>query len=174
MVQRKQKQSSLDVKQKKTSTKPVLISFRVKKPSSKTPAVSTSGVKRKTNGFPQWTEARRHSFIVSVLRTGTRRWPPKYETLNEAKTEKRINPKTGRLAQHFKCAGCAQEFPAKEVAVDHTKAVVGPEGFTTWDNFVTNLFCDKENLQVLCTACHKVKTLQEKGERDTNRSKRKT
>lgn len=113
-----------------------------------------------------WTEARYHAFIVAILRAGTRRYPPKFETLTEAKTEKRINTKTGRIAQHYLCALCEEDFPAKEVQVDHKKPVVGKEGFTTWDKFIKNLFCDKKNLQVLCKFCHDIKT---KGERDKRR-----
>ena len=109
-----------------------------------------------------WTPARRKSFIVSVLRAGTRRWPPKYETLNEAKTEKKINVQTGRVAQHYRCANCQEDFPAKAVNVDHITPVVGVQGFTTWDEFIEGLFCGKENLQVLCTSCHNEKSASEK------------
>ena len=117
----------------------------------------------------KWTDARRHSFIVSVLRSGTRRWPPKFETLNEAKTEKKINKKTGRLAQHYKCAQCKEDFPAKEVSVDHKKPVIGKEGFTTWDAFIDNMFCDKSNLQVLCKTDHDLKTKKETSVRKEQR-----
>ena len=120
----------------------------------------------------EWTEARKHSFIVSILRAGTRRWPPKYECLNAAKTKKKTNKLTGRMAQHYRCAGCRKEFPATGVSVDHIKPVVGPEGFISWDLFIANMFCTGDGLQVLCTACHKKKTVKEKGERDKNRSKR--
>jgi 5-methylcytosine-specific restriction endonuclease McrA len=100
---------------------------------------------------------------VSVLRAGSRRWPPKYETLNEAKTEKKINPKTGRLAQHFSCKECKTDFPQKEVAVDHKKPIVDPKvGFVDWDTFIERLFCEKKNLQVLCKSCHGEKTKKEK------------
>lgn len=167
---KKQKPSSKAVKPKRNTTKRASISSRVKKNSSKTPAASTSKEKKAKSGFLQWTPAKRHSFIVSVLRTGTRRWPPKYECLNDAKTEKKINVKTGRLAQHFRCAGCSNEFPATGVQVDHITPVVGPSGFTTWDNYIANMFCEKDNFQILCLACHAVKTKQEKGERHKTKS----
>jgi 5-methylcytosine-specific restriction endonuclease McrA len=113
-----------------------------------------------------WTPARKKAFIVSVLRSGTRRWPPKYETLNEAKTEKKINPATKRLAQHYKCRKCRKDFPAKMVQVDHIKPVVTPsDGFVDWNTFVERLFCDKDNLQVLCVSCHDKKTQKEKKEK---------
>lgn len=113
----------------------------------------------------EWTKARRHSFIVSVLRSGTQRYPPKYLTLNEAKTEKKINQKSGRIAQHFECNACHNDFPAKDVQIDHILPVVGRDGFTTWDSFINQLYCSKENLQVLCTECHSIKTKQENKER---------
>jgi len=111
----------------------------------------------------EWTTARKKSFIVSALRAGSRRWPPRFETLNEAKTEKKINVLTGRLAQHFRCASCGGEFPAKQVNVDHILPVVDPVvGFVDWNTFVENLYCEKENLQVLCSGCHTEKTKTEK------------
>ena len=111
----------------------------------------------------QWTEARLKAFIISTLRAGSRRYPPKYETLNEAKTEKKLNKATGRVAQHYKCNACKQEFPAKEVQVDHKKPVVDPKtGFVDWNTYIERMFCKKSNLQVLCRSCHKKKTEKEK------------
>lgn len=111
----------------------------------------------------EWTEARLKAFIISGLRACSRRYPPKFETLNEAKTTKKINKATGRLAQHYKCKVCKGEFPAKEVAVDHKAPVVDPNiGFVDWNTFIERLFCEKKNLQVLCNSCHKNKTLKEK------------
>ncbi len=106
-----------------------------------------------------WTPGKFNSFITSILRSGSRRWGPKYTTLNDAKTEKRINPSSGRLAQHYKCNVCQGEFVAKSVQVDH----ITPIGYDkTWDEFIHGLYCERENLQVLCTTCHKIKTLSEK------------
>jgi 5-methylcytosine-specific restriction endonuclease McrA len=110
----------------------------------------------------EWTIGRRNSFITSVLRAGSRRWPPKYETLREAATEKKINPKTGRLAQLYLCATCCGEWSSKDVQVDHISPIILPTGFTTWDMYIERLFCDKDNMQVLCISCHKVKTQEEK------------
>ncbi len=114
----------------------------------------------------EWSLARRHSFIVSTLRSGTRRWPPKYETLNEAKTEKRINKKTGRMAQHYLCTSCQEDFPAKQISVDHKRPAVDPKkGWVSWDDFIEKLFCDKDNLQTLCRECHAKKTAEERKQR---------
>lgn len=112
----------------------------------------------------EWTEGRKKAFIISVLRSGTRRWPPKYQAKDLAKTEKKINPKSGKMAQHYRCASCKEEFTSTNVEVDHIVPVIPPSiGFTTWDNFINALFCDNDNLQVLCIPCHKIKSKQEKG-----------
>lgn len=112
----------------------------------------------------EWTIARRQSFIKSGLRAASRRWPPRYEVLAEAKRGKRVNPKSGRQAEHYQCALCLGSYPAKDVQVDHIKAIIDPEvGFIDWNTVIERMFCDKENLQVLCTGCHGQKT---KAERD--------
>lgn len=105
-----------------------------------------------------WTPGRRNAFIMSVLRSGTRRWPAKWDILEDAKTEKKINPKTGRLAQMYKCASCTEEYTSKEVEVDHIDPVVPISGFISWDNVIERIFCTADKLQVLCTTCHKKKS----------------
>ena len=112
------------------------------------------------------TPAKFKSWIVSLLRHGTMRWPPRNEAMKAAKTEKRINKKTGRLAQHYRCAGCSEEFPAKQICVDHIQPVINPsEGFTTWDEYIERMFCPQGNLQCLCKICHDDKTKKERNVR---------
>lgn len=112
-----------------------------------------------------WTVGRYRSFITSTIRGGFRRWPPKFSVLKKAIVGKKINPKSGRLATMYECAGCKGEFPSTSVQVDHKEPVVGTEGFISWDDFIYNLFCEEGNLQVLCKTCHSVKTKQETSER---------
>lgn len=128
-------------------------------------------VAMRNNG--NWTEARFNSFVKSALRAASRRWPPKYECLAGAYVGKQINPKSGRLAKHYHCASCSQSFPAKDVQVDHIAPIIDPyKGFTGWDDVVNAMFCEKDNLQVLCTECHKAKTAQERTtKRNTNAGK---
>ena len=111
----------------------------------------------------EWTEGRIRAFITSTLRAGSRRWPPKFTVLNNAKTEKKVNEKTGRIAQHYRCNKCKQEFTSKDVEVDHIKPVIDPKkGFQSWDVYIQRLFCEEKNLQVLCKTCHKEKSNKEK------------
>lgn len=116
------------------------------------------GKKEKTRNSSQWTEARFEGFIRSALRQASTRWPPRYQVLGDAFTRVKTNKKSGRKAKHFRCATCKGEFPQKEVSVDHTK----PIGSTkSWDKYIEALFCEKDNLQVLCKPCHKDKTNKE-------------
>ena len=94
------------------------------------------------------------------------KWPPRNEALKKAKTTKKINPKSGRLAQHFKCKKCKKDFPAKQVVVDHIKPVVEiGVGFVNFDVYVERMYCSLKNLQVLCKICHDVKSKSEKEKR---------
>jgi 5-methylcytosine-specific restriction endonuclease McrA len=110
-----------------------------------------------------WTEGRYRSFITSTLRGGMRRWPPKWEALKDAALGRKVNKKSGKLAMHYKCAACAGEFTSTNVEVDHKEPVVASTGFVSWDVYIDRLFCEKENLQVLCKPCHKAKTKEENG-----------
>lgn len=110
----------------------------------------------------RWTKARYNSFVAAVLRSGSRRWPPKYEALAEAFTSRKVNKKSGKLAKHYRCSDCEKEYTSTNVQIDHIDPVVPVTGFTTWDSFIERLFCEKEGLQVLCKDCHKKKTVAEK------------
>ena len=122
-------------------------------------------VDKKRNGG-EWTDSRFRSFVTSALRAASRRWPPKYKALKEAFVGRKTNKKTGKLAMHYKCAKCKKHFVAADVQVDHVLPVVDPKvGFVSWDDFINRIFCEIENLQVMCKPCHKVKTEEEKLER---------
>ena len=120
---------------------------------------------KKRNGG-EWTDARFRSFVTSALRAASRRWPPKFKALKEAFVGRKTIKKTGKLAMHYKCAKCKKHFVAADVQVDHIFPVVDPKtGFVSWDLFIDRIFCEIENLQVMCKPCHKVKTEEEKAER---------
>jgi 5-methylcytosine-specific restriction endonuclease McrA len=74
-----------------------------------------------------------------------------------------------RQKWEYKCVECFKNNPErgyymlKEVVVDHilpSGTFLGPEHFAT---FVPNLFCSRDNLQILCKPCHKIKTKEERG-----------
>lgn len=112
----------------------------------------------------EWTEAKFVAFVKSQLRNGSMKWPCKHRVLQEARKERGV----------YLCAGCSQLIPAsiksiknsgreKNVFVDHINPIVDPSvGFTTWDDFIKNLYCDSTNLQVLCLECHSKKSAEER------------
>lgn len=112
------------------------------------------------------TESQYWSFIRSGLRNKSRRWAPIYTTLNKAKRPSKSKNK--RLKFEYQCNECKKWKPNSEVAVDHIK----PAGSLTCgahlEEFVNTLFCEMDNLQVLCKDCHKIKTEQEKEDRKKN------
>jgi hypothetical protein len=116
----------------------------------------------------QWTQARFNSFIKSALRSASIKWPPRYTVLSEACVGSKINPKSGRMAKHYKCNQCKGDFPAKEVEVNHIFPVIPVTGFTTWDDVVKRMFCEKDGLEVCCKPCHKIITKKENDERKSN------
>lgn len=121
--------------------------------------------KEKPYNNGEWTNARYRSFIKGGLRSISQRWPPKYTVLGEAFVGQRINRKTGRLAKHYRCRSCQNDFPLKEVEVNHIQPVIPVSGFDSWDGVISRLFCEKEGLEVLCVSCHKEVTRKENEER---------
>ena len=114
----------------------------------------------------EWTEARFRAFIISALRAYMKRFPPKWKALKSAAVGRLINKRSGRLAEHYECASCKDTFVARDVQVDHIEPVVSPqEGFQDWWTYMNRLYCEAENLQVLCKPCHKEKTNAERKER---------
>ena len=55
----------------------------------------------------------------------------------------------------YRCAKCNELFGPKEVQVDH---IIEIGKLISWDDWITKLFCDVSNLQVLCKSCHLAKT----------------
>jgi hypothetical protein len=113
----------------------------------------------------KWTAGRFRSFVTSALRAASRRWPPKYEAIKAAFTKIKINKTSGRKARHYKCAACGKDFTQSNVQVDHIKPI-GKD--LSWDEFIEKLFCERDNLQVLCKACHKKKTKEERENKTSN------
>ena len=118
----------------------------------------------------EWTEARFRAFIISALRAHMKRLPPKWKALKAAMVGRKVNKRTGRLAEHYLCASCGNFFVARDVQVDHIDPVVSPEeGFQDWWTYFNRLYCEADNLQVLCKQCHKDKTNAERKERMKNK-----
>lgn len=113
--------------------------------------------------------------IIAALRKLTYSWPPRNEVRNAAK----VAPSTYVCND---CGVCVYDGKAKDtkskvealelnlgkkvisgkVYVDHIKPIVNDKGFTTWDDYINDMFCSADNLQVLCFFCHNAKTKKER------------
>jgi len=114
--------------------------------------------------YPQWTQARFWTFIRSALRAAWNRYPVKYEAINRAFVKKAINPKSGREAKMYRCAICNNVFVVKDVEVDHINPTGTLKTYADLPQFVRNLFCSVDELNVLCKECHQKKTQKERAD----------
>ena len=100
----------------------------------------------------QWTEARFFGFIRSALRSAYQKWPPKHEAKKLAKIDR----------NQYKCAACNEVFGNKDVQVDHIVPCGSLKTFDDLPEFAERMFCEAVGFQVLCTACHQLKTNNER------------
>lgn len=109
------------------------------------------------------------SFIRSALRQKSRWWKPVSVAKAAAKrTYKGVNK---RQKFEYLCASCGKYYSDKMVQVDHIIPAGSLNCFEDLPGFVQRLFCEENNLQVLCTACHTTKTNAEKLKTKENESK---
>jgi hypothetical protein len=108
-----------------------------------------------------WTEAQFNTFVRNQLRGASWKWKPISEAMKKAKVGHGV----------YICQGCLHNVPVtivvngkriKNVFVDHTNPIVDPVvGFVSWDEFINRLYCEEDNLQVLCGECHDKKSYEE-------------
>lgn len=118
----------------------------------------------------RWTEAQFKSFVVRTLRAGMRKWAVLYDTKKEANRGQKTDRATGKKRDLYECAGCARLFKSDEVHVDHIQPVFDPRKRvpaeeTDYTQLVHRMFCEIENLQILCHTCHGIKTENERKQR---------
>lgn len=114
----------------------------------------------KSEVYPAWSRSKFFTFIRSGLRRLWSRWPPKYEL---KKKVRRKNQSTNRkLKWEYQCKKCTKWFADKLISVDHIVACGTLLDYNDLPNFVKNLLCGEDNLQVLCKKCHQSKTTSER------------
>jgi 5-methylcytosine-specific restriction endonuclease McrA len=121
------------------------------------------GAAPKTRNAGTMTDAAFWSFIRSALRQKSRFWKPISQA--KAKAKRAYKGPLKRQKFEYQCAVCLKWFPDKEINVDH----ITPAGTLRCANdlpgFVERLFCEIDNLQVLCETCHNKKTQDEKSKK---------
>ena len=112
----------------------------------------------RTRAGGKWTEARYWAFIRSTLRHAWMKYPVKHDYKTRVRSE--VEGQKHRF--EYPCEECGGEFPDKEVQVDHIKPAGSLNNAKDLPGFVTRLFCEEDNLQILCSDCHKKKTAEDR------------
>jgi 5-methylcytosine-specific restriction endonuclease McrA len=99
------------------------------------------------------------SYIRSTLRQKSRYWKP--ISLCKANSRRPYKGPLKRQKYEYQCNQCKNWFPDKKINVDHVHPVGTLKSAKDLPFFVENLFCEIDNLQVLCSDCHNAKTKKE-------------
>jgi 5-methylcytosine-specific restriction endonuclease McrA len=114
----------------------------------------------KTRNSKSMTESQFWSFIRSGLRQKSRWWKPITECKLKAKRAYKGPNKRQRF--EYQCNTCKLWFAEKHINVDHIQPAGSLNCAQDLPGFVERLFCEIDNLQVLCSECHNIKTKLEK------------
>ena len=117
----------------------------------------------KTRNAGTMTESAFWSFIRSTLRQKSRWWKP--ISLAKQKAKRKYKGPNKRQKFEYLCNVCKQYFPDKEINVDHIVPAGSLRCANDLPGFVERLFCEIDNLQVLCNVCHNKKTQDEKSKK---------
>lgn len=103
------------------------------------------------------TESQFWQFIRNALRRRSVIWKPIQQARELAK-----RPYTGPNKKQkyvYECANCKKLYKGTQICVDHIIPVGGLTNFYDLPHFVETLFCEIDNLQVLCVDCHNAKSI---------------
>jgi 5-methylcytosine-specific restriction endonuclease McrA len=117
----------------------------------------------KTRNSKTMTESAFWSFIRSGLRQKSRWWKPITECKLKAKRAYKGPNKRQRF--EYQCNTCKLWFAEKHINVDHIHPAGSLNCAQDLPGFVERLFCEIDNLQVLCEGCHNIKTKLEKNDK---------
>jgi len=105
-------------------------------------------------------EAAFWSFIRSALRQKSRWWKP--ISICKLNARRDYAGPGKRQKYEYQCKKCKKWHPEKQINVDHIIPAGSLNCAQDLPLFVERLFCEQDNLQVLCVTCHDKKTLKEK------------
>lgn len=107
----------------------------------------------RTHAGKTWTKSRYFSYIRSCLRRSWSRYPVRFQVL--AKASRPYKGEDKRRKKEYQCKICNKWFMQKEVEVDHITPCGSLKEYDDLPRFVATLFCEEDNLRVLCKPCHK-------------------
>lgn len=100
----------------------------------------------------EWREAQYWAFIRSALRGAAQRYPP-IVRLALGKVRRKSESDNKRLKWEFQCSACGLWYARKLVRVDHIYPAGSLLAYDDLPGFVARLFCEPEDLRVLCVDC---------------------
>lgn len=116
---------------------------------------------KKTRCGGTMTESAYLAWIRSALRSKSLRWPPRAAALVAARRPYKGPNKLQKW--EYKCAMCGDWYKMKETQVDHYPKDAGSIlSVADIGEFCNNLYCEVDNLRVLCVDCHSAHTLMQK------------
>src|SRR5260221_9987797 len=124
---------------------------------------------KKTRCSGTMTEAAFRNWILSALRSLTRKWKPANDVWKKGS---RLKPSTvvGRHRIEHQCAHCGVWLPkktrtnAKGIELDHIVPIGGLSCFSKLEQWIRRAFVETSDYQKLCTTCHAAKTAKERTE----------
>ena len=107
---------------------------------------------------------------LTAIRTGLRQSFIRSKYRAEFMRTKRVETvqykKNGDVAKRpmvrFQCVECSCMFAGDKINVDHIKKVGSFLDIMDIENFFFRIWCDFDNLQILCIECHTLKTKRER------------
>lgn len=110
----------------------------------------------KTRNNATMTESAFWGWIRSGLRQKSRWWKPISEA--KKKAQRAYKGPNKRRKWEYKCASCQKYYNGDEIQVDHIIPVGTLKSSDDLKGFVERLFCEVDQLQVLCSSCHDKKS----------------
>lgn len=110
----------------------------------------------RTRAGGEWTEASFWSFLRSGLRRMSQRWPPAVRLI-WLKHRRPNQSANRRLKWEFNCSMCNGWYKRAGMAADHITQCGALSSWEDLPRFASRLFCEVEDLRILCEECHKVR-----------------
>jgi len=113
------------------------------------------------------------NIVKGAIRRIFTRSPLAIEARALALHPKKKGPRGGKV---YICKKCKKVYPAKDVQVDHIWPVIRHNETIQdldYNTIIERIFCPKDNLQVLCTTCHKAKTKKERKQKTKYKAEQK-
>ncbi len=89
-----------------------------------------------------------YNFVMQSLRRATYRWPFGHMAMKKQWRDRGL----------YECESCHSCFGPKEINKDHIESVIPYTGFKSWDEIIKRMFVKSDQYQILCIACHEIKT----------------